>query len=216
MLVIVKISNLTGIKNAISDINKQDIIKLIDTRFKNLSLEEINYAFELERFGKLEPRTQHFQLFNAEYVSEVLGKYKKWITKIRFENNLKLSKEKEQNKITQEEKELIIWQGVIDCFEHFNSTQEIEDGRVWVYEHLDELGLLNYTPKEKINKMKLAKEDLLKTANLQVSYLKRTDLIKKINNQNDSELIKNHAKKMLLKDYFARLIAKGEHIKNHI
>lgn len=75
-----KIANLGGIKGEISEINKQDISKMILRRNKALSLEEIYFAFELERYGVYEEKTSHFQLFNADYVSTILNKYKKWKT----------------------------------------------------------------------------------------------------------------------------------------
>ena len=76
--VLTKISILAGIKNEIDQFTKQDLIKMLTTSFGEISVEEIYKAFELERYGNYETRTEHFQQFNAEYISEVLKKYKVW------------------------------------------------------------------------------------------------------------------------------------------
>lgn len=63
---------------------------MVLTRFQNLSVEEIDYAFKMDRYSG-EP-VPHFQLFNAEYVAKVLKKYQDWILKTRQQNNLSISK----------------------------------------------------------------------------------------------------------------------------
>ena len=63
-LLLTRIVNLLGIKEAVSDLNKQDIVEMLDIGFKNLSLQEVNYAFKLERYNQLEPKTEHLVIFN--------------------------------------------------------------------------------------------------------------------------------------------------------
>ena len=75
-VMLVKIAALSGVKDAIDDFNKSDILKMIFTSFSDLTVEEIYKAFELERYSQYEVKTEHFQLFNAEYVSAILKKYK--------------------------------------------------------------------------------------------------------------------------------------------
>lgn len=70
---------MSGVKSEISELVKQDLLKLITSRFKELSFEEIYKAFELERFNAYDTKTDHFQLFDANYVSEILKKYKNWL-----------------------------------------------------------------------------------------------------------------------------------------
>ena len=83
-----KISVLAGIKGEIDQFTKQDISKMILSTFKELSLEELHKAFELERYGVYDDKTDHFQLFDANYISQILKKYKKWKAKERLELNI--------------------------------------------------------------------------------------------------------------------------------
>ena len=75
---IVLLNTLSGIKEPMDDVTKQDIKEMILMRFKALSFDEISYAFKKERYGDLGDRTEHYQLFDAKYVSEVLDKFVKW------------------------------------------------------------------------------------------------------------------------------------------
>lgn len=86
--VLVKISILAGIKNEIDDFIKQDISKMILSAFNELSIEEISKAFELERYNQYEVKTEHFQLFDSNYISAVLKKYQKWKVKEKIELNI--------------------------------------------------------------------------------------------------------------------------------
>ncbi len=86
--VLVKISILAGIKGEIDNFTKQDVSKMILSSFKEFSLEEISKAFELERYGQYDDNTEHFQLFDSNYISQILKKYKKWKIKQKTELNL--------------------------------------------------------------------------------------------------------------------------------
>ena len=74
-IILLKICALSGIKSVIDDFTKKDIINMIFTRFKHFSTADIWKAFELERYGAYESKTDHFQLFDTNYISEVLKKY---------------------------------------------------------------------------------------------------------------------------------------------
>lgn len=83
-----RISILGGFKNEMAFEITQDITNLIFGVYSDLTIEEIYKAFELERFGLYEEKTKHFQLFNSEYVSEILKKYKKWKYDMKMQHNI--------------------------------------------------------------------------------------------------------------------------------
>lgn len=90
--VLTKASILCGINTEIDSLTKQDLVKMILSSYNELSVEELNKAFELERFGMYDEKTSHFQLFNSDYVSEILKKYKKWKIKEKQKMNYSLPK----------------------------------------------------------------------------------------------------------------------------
>jgi hypothetical protein len=87
-LLMTRICVLSGIKEEIDNLNAQDISKMILSRYKTLSVFEINKAFELERYSAYDRKTDHFQLFNAEYVGEILKKYQNWKKRQYREQNI--------------------------------------------------------------------------------------------------------------------------------
>ena len=110
-------SNRLGIKEALNNLDKADITEMLLTKYKSLSFDEIYYAFKMERYGDLGERIQHFQLFNAEYVSQVLDKYVAWKRKIKMEHNI--SEAKKQPTATEKEKQYWINRGVTECIEYY-------------------------------------------------------------------------------------------------
>lgn len=82
-----RVAILSGFKGEIPDINKEDITDLLLTRFKTISLNELNFAFKIDRHGYHGEPTSHYQLFNAEYVANVLNKYLNYKQMIRNKPN---------------------------------------------------------------------------------------------------------------------------------
>lgn len=145
------ISNLQGVKGEIEQINKVDISRLLLQVHSDLSLEEIYKAFELERFGVIGLKTEHFQLFNADYVKAVLVKYKNWRQNTRVQHNLKTEPLTKNllPEISEIEKKEILRKGVIERFEHYLKTKEINEPFVHIFDFLLEQGIIKgaNTPK---------------------------------------------------------------------
>lgn len=152
--VLVKISILSGIKGEIDDFVKQDISKMILSTFKELSIEEISKAFELERYGQYDVKTEHFQLFDSNYISQILKKYKNW--KVKEKNELNLTAPIQQVKISEEEK-LQLRENLIQMiFEDIKNSGFSSDA--WhLYPDLEISGKINPTPEQKTS---LYKEQL--------------------------------------------------------
>ena len=122
---------------------------MIKIKFSVMSLEEIDYAFKLERFGEYPERSEHFQLFNSEYVSSVLGKYRSWLMEKRRAHNIPFALvENTKDEISQEQKEAAKRKGIIDNYNFYLETGTIGEGRLWSYPILFEKNLLPYHGKE--------------------------------------------------------------------
>lgn len=207
-MIFIKVANLTGIKDPISDINKRDISEMIVRFFKNLSLEEIDYAFKMERYGMLEPKSEHYQLFNAEYVSEILNKYKKFRHKVRVQLDLPIAKIEKPKELSEEDKEFIVINGVLNCFENFKQTKSIEIGSLYVYDYLFELGALPFHSKRFKSKIKRkAIREIYKSRN-NFSSIKDKRLVKNIliSIQNNENPVRTKCQELILIEFFSRVI----------
>lgn len=136
-----KINLLIGIKNEIDIFNKEDIKELILMRFKALSLNEIDYAFKLERYGKFGKRIEHYQLFNAQYVGEVLDKYLDWKT-FQFKNVVKNIQNQGKTELSVNEKEIKNKKIVLGFLDRYEKNPYIEDDEFYIYDILDKKELM--------------------------------------------------------------------------
>jgi len=82
-IIFAKVSILSGFKGEIPDMNKKDITELLMTRFRGISLNELDFAFKIDRYGYHGNPTPHFQIFNAEYVARVLNNYLLYKEKVK-------------------------------------------------------------------------------------------------------------------------------------
>jgi hypothetical protein len=135
-----KINNLIGIKDALLDINKLDIKEMILMRFKGLSLNEIDYAFKMERYGEFGKRIEHFQLFNAEYVGSVIDRYCAW-KEFKKKNNI--STVKIQESISSDQKTKIENDIVVRFIKSYLISKTVDEEYFYVYDILDKRGLMN-------------------------------------------------------------------------
>jgi len=121
-----KICALSGIKLDIDQFIAEDISRMIINLYSDLTIEEIYKAFELERHGAFETKTEHFQLFNAEYVSAVLKKYKQWKQFTKIQHNIGPENNSEQqHTITIEEQFKIMNNAIIRIYDEFMEYGEV-------------------------------------------------------------------------------------------
>lgn len=213
VFIFVRVANLIGIKEAIPDINKEDIALQIFSRFSGLSLEEINFAFKCDRFGTFGEPTQHFQLFNSEYVGKVLNRYKNWLQTTRYELKLPTTLQAPKPELNEDEKMLIIVSGVIDCFEEFQINRIIQPGKIYVYDFLFSRGVLPVHTKEfKAEiKRKAAKMTFKTVAANREERKKLSNILKAIQTGQNSQTVK--CKEIILRTFFYSLIAQNKHIR---
>jgi hypothetical protein len=162
------------IKDPVEPNFKKDIKELILMRFKNLSFDELYYAFKLERYGVYDVKTEHYQSFDATYVSAVLDKYVLW--KREMKNRHQVAEQKELPKMSDAEKDFWNNIAVNTCLDHYLEHKEIKDGYiVHVYRILWEHDLL---PKDVEYKKKIHKE-ALEVLEYELQHKKAVDIEEK-------------------------------------
>ena len=222
-----KICMLCGIKQNQSSEVWQDITNLIFSYYSDLTVEEIFKAFELERFGEYPERTEHYQFFNSEYVSAVLKKYKVWKNNTKIQHNIT----KPENiaslpSISDSHKEEILINGIIRVFNEYKTTKILPEPNTHIFDELISRGLIlgANTPKlEKYyaEKMEQAKFELkleLESQKSSVGFIERKNIsreIESIINGNSNKIIVK-TKKIVLKEYFDKLIEQEVQIENKL
>lgn len=140
----VKISGFAGIKEGIADFDKRDIMKMMLGRYSDLTPEEIWKAFELERYGGYPKKSDHYQLFNANYVSDVMVKYRQWKHEMKMTYSIQPPRKTIEllAEITPEGKDQLLKSGIVAAFEAFKKTGTIESPFVHYFDFLLEHGYI--------------------------------------------------------------------------
>ena len=214
-----KICTLGGLKNEIDPFMAEDVNRMILSLYSDLTLEEIYKAFELERHGAYVDKTDHFQLFSAEYVSTILKKYKSWRQTTKIQHNITADQKLEEPKITPEEETEIMNTAICRLFDEFLVSGEVSIPCVHVFDELYERKLFpqdtDYPRKYSIAKFQLEKElKSEKSANRQ-ERLKIQETIDNLNSDSNEKVLAR-AKQLVLKDYFTYLKSINQAIKELI
>ncbi len=194
----------------LSEFDKKENEKMILMRFKRLSVNELYYALQLERYGEHKDKTDHYNRFDTVFLAEVLEKYIKWKQKVRMDHNIPIGKTQEAEKVSEVEKKALIYNGVLEAYDHYKEHYLIMSGKGYVHELLVELDLIS-------NDLDLeaAQEVLL----LNISSKKATSLAEKrqINDvlrdieKKGSGIVVNEAKRIAIGKYF-RSVGRGTFI----
>jgi hypothetical protein len=191
--VFAEVALLAGIKEEISDFVKKDIKTLILTKYKNLSVDEISYAFRLERYKSYNEITEHYNQFTTSYVSSILDKYVEWKQNTMREKNILIGSPKEKV-VTEEERKAIRLQFLKNVYEEVKEYGKSRDA--WLlYDELVEKEVLLvgksvikelYSREVEIEKERLRNNGLL---NDYRSFIKNTDKNQMIINNCKSKLV---------------------------
>ena len=190
-----------------------DINEMILMRFRELSLDEVYYAFKLYRYGLICDELKSYGQFNTIFVQKLLSGYKDWkITEIR-KNNIK--NEKEQATLTDEEKELQVLLGVKRAYSEYLGGRDFGVG-YYLYDYLNEKGYVSLTRQEKLKALDSARLKMVGRVNDRREQGERIDLkteIQRINNKLDGDVIAL-AKTESLKQIFEKWKQQGKKAEN--
>lgn len=142
-LLFTRIAALVGVKGEIDPLQKQEIWNAVFSRFSGLSFQEIYKSFQMDRSGEFGDVTEHFQFFDVSYVCTVLGKYRQWLQDTQRTHNINISQlPKNQNTMTEEEKEKNVLRWLNEHFEEYKETKAMPPLPVPIYEALQKRGVL--------------------------------------------------------------------------
>jgi hypothetical protein len=148
-VMITKLSILAGIKNEIDFANKSDLLRFVKTRCSALTLEEFYKAFELERFGLYETKTEHYGLFNAEYCAAIINKYLKWKKNSLIDHNITRNINNVPPEVTPSAQKEVMNNALVRVFNEFKETKQIPRPNNYIFDELveREIILLGVTDK---------------------------------------------------------------------
>lgn len=211
-----KICALSGIRTEVDSFVVEDMSKMINNVYSELSVEEIYKAFELERHGVYESRTEHFQLFSAEYISSVLKKYKIWKIEMLRRHYIKPPERENTKTISVEEQYEIMNKAITRLYDEFLESEEISTPCIHVFDELYLRKLFppdtDYKGKYAIAKFQLEKELKAEKSTNRQDRLKIQEVISNLDSDKNEKVL-SRAKQLVLKDYFIYLKSISTHVK---
>jgi hypothetical protein len=190
---ITQTSLLMQIKNPVDTIVKQDIINMLTSYWSVLSFEDLIKAFELERFGAYPERTEHFQLFDSNYVSQILKKYQSWKQENKIQLNIEKKSKVENQEVSEEQKKAIRQEFLKMVYDEIKKTGYCHDARHLFFE-LQESGkmIISDSIKKDLYKKQYDKELFsLKAQNLKTPSNQLKERIKTMESLNaDGKFVK--------------------------
>lgn len=203
-----KICVLSGLKTEIDPFMAEDVNRMIFSLYSDLTLEEIYKAFELERHGAYEEKTEHYQLFNAEWVSSILKKYRSWKTTARIQYNISNSPIAEETKLSPEQEDEALQKATIRLYNEFCETDEVSIPCFHVFDFLYEGKFfpanVDYQKKYEIAKFQIEKELKGEKSLNRQERNKIEETLKEIQEKKNPKVLLR-AKQLVLKDYFTDL-----------
>jgi len=205
----VEISILAGIKE-ITDENKRDIVKMILTACDDLTIEEIYKAFELERYGEYGQKTEHFQLFNADYIAKIIAKYREWKLQVKTQHNISLAelKEKNEQKISEEEQKLIMDNAIKRLYHEFLDSGEVSIPCSYIFDEMYYREMfvgMDLPTYKRIAEREVKYEITSKKTASKFEFNEVKETLKNIESNDRNEKVLAHAKRLVIHDYFTRI-----------
>lgn len=214
-----KICGLSGIKTEVDSFVVEDISKMIANVYSDLSIEEIYKAFELERHGVYESRTDHFQFFSSEYVSTILKKYRNWRQEMLRRHYIKSPEKEVQKTISIEEQTKIMDDAIIRLFDEFLESGDISIpcGHVFDEIYSRKMFKKDMDFKEIFHSAKRQVESEIKQERATNSFEKNKikEALESLKNPK-SEKVLAKAKQLALKEYFEYLKSINKHVKDFL
>lgn len=200
---------LTGIDKEIDPFTKEEIAKYTAVHLKNLTFEEIEIAFQNERFNLYDKKSIHYNFFSIDYYVEIITKYKTWkqsqMTIHNIAMNQNLLPEKSNTALEQDKKQIRI-----EFINHiFLLLKEKEQGYIndafTLYDDFVENELIIIDDQQKKDLYASMLKEVIKEANQEISKTHNKNskkelesFVKKLREKNKNNIVANKCKAYLV------------------
>ena len=200
---------LSGIDKEIDTFTKEEIAKYTKVHLKNLTFEEIQIAFQNERFNLYDKKSIHYNFFSIDYFVEILTKYKTWKQSQMTIYNIPITQNLlPQNTVTStelEKKQTRISHINHIFFELQKNKLEYVKEAFTLYETFIEHGLIIVTDQEKKDIYKAMLKEVTREYNKDIFYAKNDNIknnlkkiLEKINSEDKNNIVANRSKAYLV------------------
>jgi hypothetical protein len=200
---------LTGIDKEIDPFTKEEIAKYTAVHLKNLTFEEIEIAFQNERFNLYDKKSIHYNFFSIDYYVEIITKYKTWkqsqMTIHNIAMNQNLLPEKSNTALEQEKKQIRV-----EFIKHIfillkEEKHEYINDAFTLYDDFIEHELIKVDLQQKKDLYAIMLKEVIKEANKKISKSYNINskkelesFVKKLREKNKNNVVVNKCKAYLV------------------
>ncbi len=200
------IANLLSLTDETSAQRLETALPAVKEHCWSMGFDEIKKMFEMYADGKLSVKPLP-NYFDRILFGKIVEAYKQ---------QKPMKKESIRTKqFTDDQKELMITQGVVSCFDHYVQDKYIPNGYQWVHDHLDELNLMEFKDQEKKNMWDRALVNARNVTSKESNPMERKNLLLELEKKHNPTRILEY-KKLRLARLFDRMVAKNQHVKDFI
>lgn len=208
---------LTGVEKEIDEFTKEEIAKYTALHLKNLTFEEIEIAFQNERFGLYDKKSIHYNFFSIDYFVEVIAKYKIWkrdkmtlhnipINQILLPETSNSTKEEAEKEQAKKEIRIAFIKMLFD--ELKNTKEEYIQDAFTLYETFEEFKLISVSDEEKKALYVVMNREAISEASIQINKARSTIFIKQLHAYIDG-LTKTNKDALIINRCKAYLVCKS-------
>lgn len=230
------IFTLIGLKaeNIPSDLQKAVLINYVRTELGSFTPDELCLAFRLAVSKRLDVEINHFQNFNAIYLSEVLEAYRRQRSAALIEYNREMKKlqSESENEVSPERKLSLFWEYidtvVLKLWDEYVQTNKIDFRHYRVASIFDifenQFCFIALTKDEKIEIKKRAEQSAKNQLEQPVETLEKIREIRHIKQTIESgmnhigfeQMIVTKCKEIAIRDFFSKLKSSGNDLRKMI
>jgi hypothetical protein len=198
---------LSGIDKEIDPFTKEEIAKYTALHLKNLTFEEIEIAFQNERFNLYDKKSIHYNFFSIDYFVEIIKKYKQWKQQEMLKHNIQISTPSLiENTVTEFDKKQTTKSFIIYLFNELNETKvEYLKEAFTLYEDFVENKLIIVTIEEKKELYRVMLKEVKREYNKEIFHAKNDNvkntlkkILEKIQSENKNNFVANRCKAYLV------------------
>jgi ribosomal protein L17 len=187
---------LSGIDKEIDPFTKEEIAKYTAIHLKNLTFEEIEIAFQNERFNLYDKKAIHYNFFSIDYFVEIITKYKAWKQSQMTIHNIPMNQillPDNSESTAEKNKKAIRIEFIIHIFNQLNETKkEYINDAFTLYEDFVQHKLIDVTDQQKKDLYAVIVKETIKETNHQISTAFKKHIKKEL--QSYVQKIKNKSK----------------------
>ena len=200
---------LSGVDKEIDPFTKEEIAKYTSVHLKNLTFEEIEVAFQNERFNLYDKKSIHYNFFSIDYFVEIINKYKNWKKNQMTIHNIPINQiliTDKSNSTTENAKKQIRIEFLTHVFNELKETKKeyIHDAFT-MYEDFVKCELININDQQKKDLYAVMVKKAIEETELEIKNSsnkpRKTQLqnyIQKIKQTNNDNLVANKCKAYLV------------------